>query len=738
MQEALTKPCIFGIDDAHWIDHDSWSFLLDLALDPNAILVLTSRPLERLKEKHPAMLEILNHPHTKLVKLEGLKLEDMITLACRLLKVEELPDLMQQIIRKRSHGVPLWCEELVETMLEMNYLEIIEKDDVITEEEEEESEDQFYDDLPSISRTMSHNNGRKVVMKAKPRRCSTAQLTRGLSIGDIPIPDSVAGMVLTRIDRLSPPGQMSLKCASVIGTVFNKAMLEAIIPNCTPPVFHQSLNPLAEAGMIECAVAAQIRSMHTDMDTRSKSHLPVDDPHLHCPCLHRDYSHLKPTPGHKQHISVHPPVDECHTLQFVHTYLQETAYGLWTERQRKALHESAAVYLESQAHKCTHCGGGGFIAGGAQRPSVSVQGKRPSVSRGSGRAFVGAASMKNKLKRRNTVASRRGSTVSGSESRESPTVDLEAVRTSLNRRLTDPIPPSSNPRSEGVRFESICASDLIDIDLQDCHCDEVLASVYPQLVCHWRAAGNMRKTLHYLIESGSAAVATFNNMEALSLLNEAMHDIVEEHGRDIISDSDYARLESLIAQVSPPTSHPGWIPAAGCTRTPLTVQCTLICLNMVTLHTHILIIAPIFLQALFQSGEIEESLPHFKTALRLLHTRLPEGRITSTFALGYHAFKQFLHRKFPRRFIGSKSGRDSEMFLDQARCMTHVTHVYHLQHDNLKTLMVALKQLNTVEEAQEDIHEVCVCVCVCVCARPHMLIPTHCQSAWLHLFVYCA
>lgn len=52
-------------------------------------------------------------------------------------------------------------------------------------------------------------------------------------------------------------------------------------------------------------------------------------------------------------------------------------------------------------------------------------------------------------------------------------------------------------------------------------------------------------------------------------------------------------------------------------------------------------------------------------------------------------------------------GRDSETYLDQARCMAHVTHAYHLQHQNLKTMMTALKQLNTAEEAQEDIHEVC-------------------------------
>ena len=56
--------------------------------------------------------------------------------------------------------------------------------------------------------------------------------------------------------------------------------------------------------------------------------------------------------------------------------------------------------------------------------------------------------------------------------------------------------------------------------------------------------------------------------------------------------------------------------------------------------------------------------------------------------------------------LSCTSGYDSETFLDQARCMAHVTHAYHLQHENLRTMMAALKQLNAAEEAQEDIHEV--------------------------------
>lgn len=51
-------------------------------------------------------------------------------------------------------------------------------------------------------------------------------------------------------------------------------------------------------------------------------------------------------------------------------------------------------------------------------------------------------------------------------------------------------------------------------------------------------------------------------------------------------------------------------------------------------------------------------------------------------------------------------GQDSEKFLDQSRCMAHVVHAYHLQHKNMHTLMAALQQLNTAEEAQEDVHEV--------------------------------
>ena len=50
--------------------------------------------------------------------------------------------------------------------------------------------------------------------------------------------------------------------------------------------------------------------------------------------------------------------------------------------------------------------------------------------------------------------------------------------------------------------------------------------------------------------------------------------------------------------------------------------------------------------------------------------------------------------------------------------MSLLAHAYQLQNSNVHTLMVALRQLNTVEEAEEDIHEVSLKV---VCIVKHVV-----------------
>ena len=484
-----------------------------------------------------------------------------------MLAVNELPLAMHQIVCTRSHGVPLWIEELVETMLELGYLKVIEQEDIIEEDEEEEEECEDVEmrgENPTVNvMTMvpSRELGRKrkVVMKAVTRRRSksTCELSTGISIGDIPIPDSVTGMVLTRIDHMSPSEQMTLKCAAIVGTSFTRSMLKAIIPNYSPVTFHKSLNTLAEVGIIECAVVAQVRYLYPDLYTRSASQTSIDDPNLKCPCLVKSHQHEQQQHSHhtthKHGGPLHPPVDECENLQFVHTYVQETAYDLWTEYQKQSLHESAAIYLESQAHKCLNCGGGGFTAGG-QKPPVMTKKRRQSTTPATGRALISGGSMRNKLHQRSMTSANYGRRASHIESVDSQvqgspkdlrrTLSISSLETSNQSHL----PTISEARVMGLRYDSICNSAVVGIDLQDCHCNEILVHVYPQLVRHWKAARDTVKTLHYIMEAASAAVATFNNMEALSLLKEADH-LLEEEGIEVITETEHARLESLLAQV---------------------------------------------------------------------------------------------------------------------------------------------------------------------------------------------
>ena len=480
------KPCVFGIDDAHWIDPDSWLFLLDLVHEPNAVLILTLRPIEKIEKKPPALMSILEHSSTEILKLEGLSLEHMVELTCRLLDVETIPDELKKIIHDKSHGVPLWCEELVETMLELDYLKIV----------DEESE-----------------------KKAKPRKSvfvRKLQERRGSSISalpsagaDIPIPDSVTGMVLARIDHMSASEQMALKCAAVIGTVFARTMLQALIPNCNLIAFNNSLNTLAESGIIECAVAAKRKnciSEGEDMEDGSASR-------FECPCLENAKQGPLSAGSHKYHHS-YPPIKNCTNLQFVHHYIQETVYNLCTEAQRKTLHEAAAHFLESKAHKCKNCGGGDFMSG--RHSSVK---KKKSISR---KVYHGTSTLK--------ARERWNSVFDDQIRRPSEEGGLSGNRNSIKLSGSGNI--------------------MLNIEMEECHCDEVLAKVYPQLVRHWRAAGDMRNTTIYLIEEASAAVATNNNMEALSLLQEAS-TIIEEMGNDVsVTKQELGRFQSVLGQVS--------------------------------------------------------------------------------------------------------------------------------------------------------------------------------------------
>lgn len=49
---------------------------------------------------------------------------------------------------------------------------------------------------------------------------------------------------------------------------------------------------------------------------------------------------------------------------------------------------------------------------------------------------------------------------------------------------------------------------------------------------------------------------------------------------------------------------------------------------------------------------------------------------------------------------------NSALLIEQSRCLSHLSYVYHSLHQNNRSLMAALEELNSAEEAEENLHEV--------------------------------
>ncbi|XP_070572450.1 adenylate cyclase type 10-like [Ptychodera flava] len=354
VHQVTTKHClIFAIDDAHFIDNESWELLGDLAADSNAVCVMTMRPFPPNMKPCKAALDILNNNFTMHIKLCGLEPQYMEPLACQFLDVVKVPLDLIKILETRSHGLPSWVEALVSELKATDKLKII-------------------PDPTSMDRS-------QYICIVTPK----------VKLNELPVPDSLKGMLLAKVDRLNAGDRMVVKCAAVIGMSMGRDLLLKVVPNSNAKKVMASINNLVRANLMDYV----------------------------------DYE------------------SDQNTLRFRTGLMQECAYSLLTESQRKKLHGRVATFLEE----------------------CYLKDKQEDKS------FI------NKFK-----------------------MGFMSSKTDLERSES-----KSSEKSETGKDESD------------------LTTVYPQLVRHWRAAGNKAKTLQYLIKVGSIAITTGHNMQAMSYLAQA-------------------------------------------------------------------------------------------------------------------------------------------------------------------------------------------------------------------------
>lgn len=177
-------PTLIVVEDLHFFDSASWSLFLAAArrIEP-VLLVAAARPRSNpLPEDYARLFEL---PGTYCLPLEPLSANDSVALAAQNLGVDSLPAEIADLIRRKAQGNPFFSEELAFALRDGKWIEIV------------------------------------------GRRCRVAA---GVDLRSIAVPDHVEGIVNNRIDRLSPPQQLALKIAGVIGRMFAVRLLRDLYP----------------------------------------------------------------------------------------------------------------------------------------------------------------------------------------------------------------------------------------------------------------------------------------------------------------------------------------------------------------------------------------------------------------------------------------------------------------------------------------------------------------------------
>ncbi|HTP02579.1 MAG TPA: adenylate/guanylate cyclase domain-containing protein [Anaerolineales bacterium] len=247
-QRAEAGPLVLALEDAHWLDSASWTLCRRIAQQGIPVLqVLATRPFP---EGAPAEYRLLlDSEGAERMALGALDAQDVQALVAQNLGVKELPPAVTDFIWTKAEGNPFFSAELGYAL---------------------------------------RDRGLLLVSDGECRMAPNVDLRAAA------LPDTVQGVVTSRIDRLTPIQQLTLKVASVIGRVFAYRTLRDTFPV-------ESERPL---------LAEQLEAL-TRLDLTT----------LEQPAPDAEYA-------------------------FRHVIIQEVAYGLLLFAQRRDLHRIIAGWYE--------------------------------------------------------------------------------------------------------------------------------------------------------------------------------------------------------------------------------------------------------------------------------------------------------------------------------------------------------------------------------------------------------
>jgi class 3 adenylate cyclase len=202
LERARRQPLVVMIEDMHWADPASMDLIGYIGRnlgDHPLTLILPHRPDEGLPDWSA-------HPHVSSLELGDLPLDASMDIITDLLGEADLPEPVYDLILDKGGGNPFYIAEVVRALIDSGA---------------------FQQDTSDVW-----------------------QVSRDLSTLDLP--DTIHGVILSRIDRLIATHRQILRVSSVIGRIFDRPTLDGVYPyDDVGQDMRDHLSSLSQLGLTE-------------------------------------------------------------------------------------------------------------------------------------------------------------------------------------------------------------------------------------------------------------------------------------------------------------------------------------------------------------------------------------------------------------------------------------------------------------------------------------------------------
>ncbi|XP_038645596.1 adenylate cyclase type 10-like [Scyliorhinus canicula] len=695
-QTIATDTGLLVIDQVQYIDTPSWELILQMRASLPLFVVMALRPFTLEKPPCQAAIMVMRSQRTLYVKLSGLDPSIIRPLACQILGVISIPRELETLLTERSYGVPYYCEEILRSLYYSDLILL----DPLDEDDEDESDAVFTftrkkllmppeaNFPPMQARKKSRFGSFSGVEQQKCRKIITLDrnstqenqqfictIGETVNLQEITIPLTLKGIALAQLDRMNTTEQVIVKCASIIGHTFTTKMLRYILPEGAEQKLNQSLISLVKSRTFECASRTD-EDFSSPMDENEDAHL------LQCFCSHAvefDDS-LHEDDSEEKEIKEKTVVWKCKLMRFCIALVHETANDLWLKEQKKALHIKCTKFLENAARKCNSCGEGEFIYQHRKMVKFAASENESSIhKRRDLYATVSHANIRSYSPDRESQQDFPSKDIYPSSSAGLLTKKSKSLVGSSISKYSDqaPVIQSMQIPAGSHDLEFIEKMDKILKDCEgkyqlyakDCECKPIMDSVYCSLVRHWMGAGNVAKTVFYLLETAAAALYLSNNLMALTYLTEVENILTAL--RKGIPPFEYADLSKDI-KIYPFEKA---------------------CLYNLKAEVQLGI------------GHLQEAEVLFKKSLTLLNKKFPSFVLSQLVAYMIENYKNSKRHRDKEELTGTPESEISPVVYQQMRCLSFLWQIYCLQKytSKLPAMFTILLEVNIAEISNNEL-----------------------------------